>query len=88
METQEKKYESTKKTEESERKNTMEKLQLFQSIVETHEKSMDKLREENLSLQKALDEVAKEWEAILNRVGKDNVRKAYAVGVAMEDNKL
>ena len=36
----------------------MEKLQLFQSIVETHEKSMDKLREENLSLQKALDEVA------------------------------
>ena len=49
---------STKKTEESERKNTMEKLQLFQSIVETHEKSMDKLREENLSLQKALDEVA------------------------------
>ena len=35
----------------------MEKLQLFQSIVETHEKSMDKLREENLSLQKAFDEV-------------------------------
>ena len=57
LETQEKKYESTKKTEESERKNTMEKLQLFQSIVETHEKSMDKLREENLSLQKAFDEV-------------------------------
>ena len=41
-----------------------------------------------LSPQEALDEVAKEWEAILNRVGKDNVRKAYAVGVAMEDNKL
>ena len=35
----------------------------------------------------ALDEAAKQWEDILNRVGKDNVRKAYAVGVAMEDNK-
>ena len=58
LETQEKNHESAKKTEESERKNTMEKLQLFQSIVETHEKSMDKLREENLSLQKAFDEVA------------------------------
>ena len=44
LETQEKNHESAKKTEESERKNTMEKLQLFQSIVETHEKSMDKLR--------------------------------------------
>ena len=41
-----------------------------------------------LSPQEALDEVAKEWEAILNRVGKDNVKAAYAVGVAMEDNKL
>ena len=41
-----------------------------------------------LSPQEALDEVAKEWEAILDRVGKDNVRDAYAVGVKMEDNKL
>ena len=40
-----------------------------------------------LSPQAALDEAAKQWEDILNRVGKDNVRKAYAVGVAMEDNK-
>ena len=41
-----------------------------------------------LSPQEALDEVAKEWEAILGRVGKDNVRSAYSVGVKMEDNKL
>ena len=41
-----------------------------------------------LSPQAALDEAAKQWEDILNRVGKDNVRKAYSVGVAMEDNKL
>ena len=41
-----------------------------------------------LSPQAALDEAAKQWEDILNRVGKDNVRAAYSVGVAMEDNKL
>ena len=39
-----------------------------------------------LSPQAALDEVAAEWEKILNRVGADNVREAYAVGVALEDN--
>jgi multiple sugar transport system substrate-binding protein len=41
-----------------------------------------------LSPQAALDEVAAEWKAILERVGADNVRDAYAIGVAMEDNKL
>ena len=41
-----------------------------------------------LSPQEALDEVAKEWEAIVNRVGKKNVQDDYAVGVKMEDNKL
>ena len=41
-----------------------------------------------LSPQEALDEVAKEWEAIVNRVGKKNVQEDYAVGVKMEDNKL
>jgi len=41
-----------------------------------------------LSPQEALDEVAAEWTAILERVGADNVRDAYAVGVAMEDNEL
>ena len=41
-----------------------------------------------LSPQEALDEVAAEWEAILERVGADNVRDAYAIGVAMEDNEL
>ena len=39
-----------------------------------------------LSPQEALDEVAAEWESILDRVGRDNVREAYAVGVALEDN--
>ena len=39
-----------------------------------------------LSPQEALDEVAAEWEKILKRVGEDNVREAYAVGVALEDN--
>jgi multiple sugar transport system substrate-binding protein len=39
-----------------------------------------------LSPQEALDEVAAEWEKIVKRVGADNVRKAYAVGVALEDN--
>ena len=39
-----------------------------------------------LSPQEALDEVAAEWEKILKRVGKDSVREAYAVGVALEDN--
>ena len=41
-----------------------------------------------LSQQEALDEVAKEWEAIVKRVGKKAVQDAYAVGVKMEDNKL
>ncbi|MDA9751605.1 amidase family protein [bacterium] len=41
-----------------------------------------------LSPQEALDEVAKEWEAIVSRVGKKNVQEDYAVGVKMEDNKL
>lgn len=41
-----------------------------------------------LSPQKALDEVAAEWKSIIERVGVDNVRKAYAVGVKMEDNEL
>ncbi|MDA9187167.1 hypothetical protein N9O39_03745, partial [Candidatus Pelagibacter sp.] len=41
-----------------------------------------------LSPQEALDEVAKEWEAIVNRVGKKNVQEDYAVGVKMEDNQL
>jgi len=41
-----------------------------------------------LSPQEALDEVAKEWEAIVKRVGKKAVQDAYAVGVKMEDNKL
>ena len=36
--------------------------------------------------QEALDEVAAEWEKIIERVGRDTVRKAYAVGVALEDN--
>jgi multiple sugar transport system substrate-binding protein len=35
-----------------------------------------------------LDEVAKEWEAIVKRVGKSAVQEDYAVGVKMEDNKL
>ena len=39
-----------------------------------------------MSPQEALDEVAAEWNAILERVGVDNVREAYAVGVALEDN--
>jgi multiple sugar transport system substrate-binding protein len=41
-----------------------------------------------LSPQAALDEVAKEWEDIVKRVGKKAVQDAYAVGVKMEDNKL
>jgi multiple sugar transport system substrate-binding protein len=41
-----------------------------------------------LSPQAALDEVATEWKAILERVGVDNVRDAYAIGVGMEDNQL
>ena len=43
---------------------------------------------DRLSPQEALDEVAKEWEAIVSRVGKKAVRDAYAVGVKMEDNQL
>ena len=41
-----------------------------------------------LSPQEALDEVAAEWTAFLDRVGADNVRDAYSVGVAMEDKEL
>ncbi|MDA8890854.1 hypothetical protein N9I74_01415 [Candidatus Pelagibacter sp.] len=41
-----------------------------------------------LTPQEALDEVAKEWEAIVKRVGKSAVQEDYAVGVKMEDNKL
>ena len=41
-----------------------------------------------LSPQEALDEVYAEWVSILDRVGADNVRDAYAVGVKMEDNEL
>jgi len=33
-----------------------------------------------------LDEVAAEWKKIVKRIGKDVVREAYAVGVALEDN--
>ena len=43
---------------------------------------------DRLSPQEALDEVAAEWSAIIERVGADNVRDAYAIGVAMEDNEL
>ena len=39
-----------------------------------------------LSPQEALDEVAAQWNKILDRVGRDNVREAYAIGVALEDN--
>ncbi len=39
-----------------------------------------------LSSQEALDEVAAEWNKILDRVGRDVVREAYAVGVKLEDN--
>jgi hypothetical protein len=37
-----------------------------------------------LSPQEALDEVAKEWEAIVKRVGKSAVQEDYAVGVKMD----
>ena len=57
LEIQDKELQTNKKAEDLERKNSMEKFKLFQSIVETHEKNMDKLREENLSLQLAFDEV-------------------------------
>ena len=40
-----------------------------------------------LSSQEALDEVAAEWKKIIKRVGADTIREAYAVGVALEDNK-
>jgi multiple sugar transport system substrate-binding protein len=33
-----------------------------------------------------MDEVAAEWKKIVERVGADNIRDAYAVGVALEDN--
>ena len=39
-----------------------------------------------LSSQEALDEVAAEWNKILDRVGRDVVKEAYAVGVKLEDN--
>lgn len=41
-----------------------------------------------LSPQEALDEVAAEWKKIIDRVGIENVREAYAVGVKLEDNEL
>mgnify|MGYP001323451282 CR=1 FL=1 len=53
-------------------------------ILENQEKALAG----QLSPQEALDEVAKEWEAIVNRVGMKNVQEDYAVGVKMEDNKL
>lgn len=37
--------------------------------------------------QKALDGVAEEWQQIVDRIGKDRVRAAYANVVALEDNK-
>ena len=37
--------------------------------------------------QQALDGVAKEWKQIVDRIGKDKVRAAYANVVALEDNK-
>lgn len=40
------------------------------------------------SPQKALDGVAKEWEQIVDRLGKDRVRDAYKNVVALEDNQL
>jgi multiple sugar transport system substrate-binding protein len=40
-----------------------------------------------LSSQEALDEVAAEWKKIIKRIGADTIREAYAVGVALEDNK-
>jgi len=36
--------------------------------------------------QEALDGVAAEWRRIVDRIGKDKVRKAYATVVALEDN--
>jgi multiple sugar transport system substrate-binding protein len=38
-----------------------------------------------LSPQEALDEVAAEWTKIVNRIGADTIREAYAIGVALED---
>jgi multiple sugar transport system substrate-binding protein len=40
------------------------------------------------SPQKALDGVAKEWEQIVDRLGKDRVRDAYKNVVALEDNLI
>ena len=37
--------------------------------------------------QEAMDEVAAEWEQIVDRIGKDRVREAYSVVVALEDNE-
>jgi multiple sugar transport system substrate-binding protein len=37
--------------------------------------------------QEALDDVAKEWAAITDRIGKDRLREAYANVVKLEDNK-
>ena len=37
--------------------------------------------------QQALDDVAKQWTQIVDRIGKDKVRAAYANVVALEDNK-
>jgi multiple sugar transport system substrate-binding protein len=37
--------------------------------------------------QAAMDEVAAEWRRIVDRIGKDKVREAYANVVALEDNE-
>ncbi len=37
--------------------------------------------------QAALDQVAKEWAEIVDRIGADTVRAAYASVVALEDNQ-
>jgi len=59
---------------------------VFESLVQCYWNS--KALAGQLSPQEALDEVAKEWEAIVSRVGMKNVQEDYAVGVKMEDNKL
>lgn len=40
-----------------------------------------------LSPQKAMDEVAKEWSQIVDRLGVERIRKAYSTVVALEDNQ-
>ena len=57
-------------------------------MSENFKESFEKTRLAGIIAAGALDEVAKEWEAIVSRVGKKAVQDAYAVGVKMEDNKL